>query len=1247
MRRGGKKKKTGLLGLLSMLVLVFWNARGILNKDNTFKDLLSKEGAVYGGISESMTFQSISQLSDVRWRWDPGKEHRPTIDSLAPSRGMGVLVDRNRCRASPIFNGDFTMWHRIELSDPKHEGHALIVGTGYFPSAQDIRGHRDANKELLERLTLYRRQGHHVVFGGDLNAHLGLNADLTPTDTAGNLLLDTIHQAGMVLMNSMDGICFGGPSRVQVREDGIQQSTIDYVMCSPSLARHIDSLTISDDQLGSDHKPLIAKFKAIDTIPAPTTGLREVWNVSNIPSPPESWSWVIACQTRFKAWMEEAHEATRALDAVDADSNRIADILEWSFQRAMDEVAADQLGTKWVGLRSTPTIDKAMDLLMSQKKVAECLMKGVMSDPDSSDSDRSACRAQFLRLSRAVVSYRARQRELAELKLFRDIESHQNNSKLFWGKYKTIRGTAKAGKAPPPVVKDNCGNTITDPTDVLRAWRDFSAGIANSDLEGTKEEGIYDEDHRLEVERKLHLKQLARVHQHDLDYPITDLEVFAAIRKLVLGKAPGEDGILTDIIKTAADAVNNSKLRGNNSVVSAIALLFNFVLDREVWPERWGSGVIFPLFKSGSRLDPSNYRPITLLSAMGKLFGIIIDNRLTRFSEQIGMTSDEQGGFRPHRGTPDQVFLWREILASRRERKLPTYACFVDVRKAYDTVWREQAYVRIHDGGIKGKLWRQLQVMHSGLSRRVRHPLGTTEAFAVKRGVAQGAVESPWVYSAFIDGLAKALHEAGLGIMIAGRRVPLLMYADDMVFLANSAAELASMNKVATEFARKNRFQFNGSKSGVMVFNVSAKDRRRARERRWILFGDQVQVVDEYVYLGTVTVNAEGSWSKHLMCAVDKAKKRSEELLWLFRQDVGFRPRTAVTLWQAMVRPVLEYASEIWGGQVPEYAMNAAEGVQMSFLRGTLGLHSKGNGVPDEVVRAEAGVEPLRARWAKLQLGYWRRIFTAPRDRLLRVVASFRHRERMIGDRGIGSRGCMRAVQENLITHSLGEYWLRPTMLSAISASDWKTLVYDNVDKSFDEARAARLEGMSSARDYVMIKSWDVNVPEYCVMSGEEGRLGQNVPESYLDDRNNLKGTRLKLLCRTNCLPVMNRIGREVRPSWPKAHRLCLMCDRQAVEDVPHFVMDCPAYARHRARLFACIARALSHTPACIDFAKATRTEKLHIVLGKRSGCARIDRSIDRMVKAFLTKTWSTRQPVTSAINDVLSVNYGIMSRAR
>ena len=82
------------------------------------------------------------------------------------------------------------------------------------------------------------------------------------------------------------------------------------------------------------------------------------------------------------------------------------------------------------------------------------------------------------------------------------------------------------------------------------------------------------------------------------------------------------------------------------------------------------------------------------------------------------------------------------------------------------------------------------------------------------------------------------------------------------------------------------------------------------------------------------------------------------------------RLRTAVSLWQAMVRPMLEYASEVWAGQVSTKMMADAEALQMRFLRGTLGLDPKGKGgVSDDAVRAETGCEPLEQRWSKLKLG--------------------------------------------------------------------------------------------------------------------------------------------------------------------------------------------------------------------------------------------------------------------------------------
>ena len=98
----------------------------------------------------------------------------------------------------------------------------------------------------------------------------------------------------------------------------------------------------------------------------------------------------------------------------------------------------------------------------------------------------------------------------------------------------------------------------------------------------------------------------------------------------------------------------------------------------------------------------------------------------------------------------------------------------------------------------------------------------------------------------------------------------------------------------------------------------------------------------------------------------------------------------------------------------------------------------------------------------------------------------------------------------------------------------------------------------------------------YSFSAGESGKLGQHVPESYLDDRCSLMGSRLKMLCRLGCLPLMNRVGREARPPWPREYRTCASCCTGKIEDVHHFVMECPRYAVKRSALLKQAARELA-----------------------------------------------------------------------
>ena len=154
-----------------------------------------------------------------------------------------------------------------------------------------------------------------------------------------------------------------------------------------------------------------------------------------------------------------------------------------------------------------------------------------------------------------------------------------------------------------------------------------------------------------------------------------------------------------------------------------------------------------------------------------------------------------------------------------------------------------------------------------------------------------------------------------------------------------------------------------------------------------------------------------------------------------------------------------------------------------------------------------------------------------------------------------------------------------------------------------DEIRANNLIEKPSASTYCNIKSWGPNPKEYSFSSGEVHRLGQHVPERYLDDRSNIKGTRLKMLCRLGCLPLMDRVGRESKPPWPHDLRTCATCNAGKFEDTHHFVMDCPKYEDKRGPMLRRVVTELTRSEGeltAVGFANMHSRNQLAILLGKR-----------------------------------------------
>ena len=153
----------------------------------------------------------------------------------------------------------------------------------------------------------------------------------------------------------------------------------------------------------------------------------------------------------------------------------------------------------------------------------------------------------------------------------------------------------------------------------------------------------------------------------DLDREITIGELDLAIKGLKGNKAAGMDNVLNEFI------INSSQ-----DIKCLMLLLFNRILSLEYFPSCWAAGEVVPIFKSGDKYNVNNYRGITLLSCLGKLFTRVLNNRLAEWAENDNILNDNQFGFRKGRSTTDCLFILHGLVEIFLSQKKELFCAFID-----------------------------------------------------------------------------------------------------------------------------------------------------------------------------------------------------------------------------------------------------------------------------------------------------------------------------------------------------------------------------------------------------------------------------------------------------------------------------------------------------------------------------------------------------------------------------------------
>ena len=195
----------------------------------------------------------------------------------------------------------------------------------------------------------------------------------------------------------------------------------------------------------------------------------------------------------------------------------------------------------------------------------------------------------------------------------------------------------------------------------------------------------------------------------ELNIAFSQDEVLNSIKQLKLNKSGGPDKLINEFF-----------IYGSRTLTPTLCKLFNQIFDKGHFPEQWSEGYIVPLHKKGSINNTDNYRGITLLSVLGKLFTRILNNRLSEWAENYQVLIEAQAGFRPGMSTVDNVFVLHGLLSHVLNQGNQLYCAFVDYTKAFDYIVRENLWYKMIKYGLRGKILNIIMSMYSKVKSKVK-----------------------------------------------------------------------------------------------------------------------------------------------------------------------------------------------------------------------------------------------------------------------------------------------------------------------------------------------------------------------------------------------------------------------------------------------------------------------------------------------------------------------------------------------
>ena len=321
-----------------------------------------------------------------------------------------------------------------------------------------------------------------------------------------------------------------------------------------------------------------------------------------------------------------------------------------------------------------------------------------------------------------------------EEKKYKELDRYRLDQK-YYKVMKTLKEEQKK-KIKTCSIKSKEGRHIIDRLEIIERWSEFYEDLYSAT----------NNDHQLLP---------PDLENHILE--ILEEEVEKAINKLNDNKSPGPDGLCAEMLK-----------EGGTVLTKALHKLCNLMLYAETLPDEIKQSEIVTIYKKGDRSDCSNYRPISLLSHIYKVFTIIIYNRIaSTLADALPRT---QAAYQKGRGTTEQIMCLQQIIEKYNEFNINGVICFIDFKKAFDSVDQVKLWQALEsDTELNRNYINILIKLYAGSKAQVRTDFGLTRLFQLLKGVRQGDILSALLFCvALMVIMKRTLQDSSVGIKVGG-----------------------------------------------------------------------------------------------------------------------------------------------------------------------------------------------------------------------------------------------------------------------------------------------------------------------------------------------------------------------------------------------------------------------------------------------------------------------------------------------